>query len=119
MKYKVFGIVYDTDGEKIDLPTEMVVECEDSMEIADAISDKTGWLVETFQYELIRDGYLFRDTFDAGLDPETLQCDIYGVDVYKEGTEELLGHVDWVGSDEIEEMDDDEFENFLIDNDII
>ena len=48
MKYKVTNIVYNTDGLKVDLPTEMVVECESEDRIADAISDKTGWLVESF-----------------------------------------------------------------------
>lgn len=51
MKYKVTNIVYSTDGVKVDLPTEMVVECEGEDRIADAISDKTGWLVESFRIE--------------------------------------------------------------------
>lgn len=51
MKYKVTNIVYDTDGVKVELPTEMVVECDSQEGIADAISDKTGWLVESFSIE--------------------------------------------------------------------
>lgn len=45
--FKATGIVYDTDGEKIALPTTLTVECEDTEQVADAISDETGWLVET------------------------------------------------------------------------
>ena len=51
MKYKVTNIVYSTDGIKVELPTELVVECENKNEIVDAISDKTGWLVESFSIE--------------------------------------------------------------------
>lgn len=49
--YKVTNIVYATDGVKVDLPAEMVVECESEDMIADAISDNTGWLVESFKLE--------------------------------------------------------------------
>lgn len=45
--FKATGIVYDTDGEQVTLPTTMTVECEGIEEVADAISDETGWLVET------------------------------------------------------------------------
>ena len=51
MKYKVTNIVYATDGIKVELPTEMVVECDSHEEIADKISDNTGWLVESFRIE--------------------------------------------------------------------
>lgn len=46
-KYLVSGIVYDTDGEEIELPNELIVECEDEEQIADTISDMTGWLIES------------------------------------------------------------------------
>lgn len=45
----VSRIVWETDGEEIDLPTE--VEVEDRMsddEIADFLSDTYGWLVIAF-----------------------------------------------------------------------
>lgn len=51
MEYKVTNIVYATDGVKVDLPTELIVECDNEEEIADKISDKTGWLVESFTIE--------------------------------------------------------------------
>jgi hypothetical protein len=58
MKIKVTNIVYDTDGESIsDLPTEMIVNVDGVIdiesEIADAISDNTGWCVESYNYEIL------------------------------------------------------------------
>ena len=58
MKIKVTNIVYDTDGESIsDLPTEMIVNVDGVIdiesEIADAISDNTGWCVEGYKYEIL------------------------------------------------------------------
>ncbi|MFW6046763.1 MAG: hypothetical protein ACOCP4_03125 [Candidatus Woesearchaeota archaeon] len=54
--YKVYNINYDTDGEKIDLPKEIVFEINDSdfepsIELADKISDKTGFCVNSYEYE--------------------------------------------------------------------
>ena len=46
---KVTNIKWETDGEVVDLPTE--VEVEDGMsddEIADYLSDEYGWLVNGF-----------------------------------------------------------------------
>ncbi len=65
MKVKVTGIVYDTDIDddssqfvlNSDLPSEMIVEVDGIIdvesEIADAISDKTGWCVQGFNYEIL------------------------------------------------------------------
>ena len=57
MKYKVTNIVYDTDGESVDLPSEMIVNVDGvidiDQEIADAISDKTGWCVGSYNYEIL------------------------------------------------------------------
>ena len=58
MKIKVTNIVYDTDGESIpDLPNEMILnvggDIDIESEIADAISDNTGWCVEGYNYEII------------------------------------------------------------------
>jgi len=65
MKIKVTGIVYDTDIDddssqfvlNSDLPSEMIVEVDGIIdvesEIADAISDKTGWCVQGFNYEIL------------------------------------------------------------------
>ena len=46
-KFWVVGIVYDTDGENIDLPESMEVECEDIEQAIDRVSDETGWLVKS------------------------------------------------------------------------
>jgi hypothetical protein len=56
--YRVTNIDYDTDGEDVDgLPTELDVDLEDdadpSLELADAISDKTGWCVNTFSFDVV------------------------------------------------------------------
>jgi predicted Abi (CAAX) family protease len=57
MQYRVFDIDYDTDGETVELPQELTLELDDdadpSLELADAISDKTGWLVNGFQFEVV------------------------------------------------------------------
>lgn len=47
-RFYATGIEYDLDGnEDPGLPTDMEVECEDEDLVADAISDSTGWLVES------------------------------------------------------------------------
>ena len=66
MKVKVTDIVYDTrdicdghqwDQNELDLPSEMIVEVDGIIdvesEIADAISDRTGWCVQGFNYEIL------------------------------------------------------------------
>jgi hypothetical protein len=57
MRIKVTNIVYDTDGESVDLPSEMIVNVDGiidiDQEIADAISDKTGWCVGSYNYEIL------------------------------------------------------------------
>ena len=65
MKVKVTNIVYDTDIDddssqfvlNSDLPSEMIVEVDGIIdiesEIADAISDRTGWCVQGFNYEIV------------------------------------------------------------------
>jgi hypothetical protein len=57
MRIKVTDIVYDTDGESVDLPSEMIVNVDGiidiDQEIADAISDKTGWCVGSYNYEIL------------------------------------------------------------------
>ena len=121
-KFSATGIKYDTDGEQVELPTSMVVYAEDEDRVADAISDETGFLVSSIgeiketDYDLIRDGYAFKETFDAGMDEETCQCDIEGTDVYDADTDEYLGHVDFVTPDAITEHTQDEFSEFLEEN---
>jgi len=65
MKVKVTNIVYDTDIDddssqfvlNSDLPSEMIVEVDGIIdvesEIADAISDRTGWCVQGYNYEVV------------------------------------------------------------------
>lgn len=65
MKVKVTNIVYDIDIDddssqfvlNSDLPSEMIVEVDGIIdvesEIADAISDRTGWCVQGFNYEIL------------------------------------------------------------------
>ena len=66
MKIKVTDIVYDTrdiwDGHKwdqneLELPNEMILIVDSRLdvesEIANAISDKTGWCVEGYNYEIL------------------------------------------------------------------
>lgn len=56
--YRAYDIVYDTDGEVIDLPRELLIEVSEiddfdpSLGLADKISDITGWLVESYSFEL-------------------------------------------------------------------
>jgi len=62
MKIKVTNIVYDTESDGVvhtdlDLPTEIILEidkdCDIEDEIADTISNKTGWCVEGYNYEIL------------------------------------------------------------------
>lgn len=46
-KFWVVGIEYDTDGEIVDLPENLEVECEDIEEAIDKVSDETGWFVNS------------------------------------------------------------------------
>ena len=46
---KVTDIKWETDGEVVDLPTEVEVDDDlDEYEIADYLSDEYGWLVNGF-----------------------------------------------------------------------
>ena len=68
MKIKVTDIVYDTADDEIavedlDLPSEMILEVDgvidieseiaDQQSIADAICDRTGWCVSSYNYEVL------------------------------------------------------------------
>ena len=65
MKIKITDIVYDTDIDddssdfvlNSELPSEMIVEVDGIIdiesEIADAISDTTGWCVNGYNYEVL------------------------------------------------------------------
>lgn len=45
-KFWLIGIDFETDGEEVDLPDSLEVECEDIEQAIDAVSDETGWLVK-------------------------------------------------------------------------
>ena len=51
---RAIDIDYETDGAKITLPKELDFEVEDDFdpeeELADLVSDKTGWLVKSVDY---------------------------------------------------------------------
>lgn len=49
---KVTNIIWETDGEDVELPNEMEIPSSvDEEEIADYLSDETGWLVNSFRVE--------------------------------------------------------------------
>ena len=54
-RYRLFDIDWDTDGEDVDLPSEVIVEIDDDQDIvydgADALSDQYGWCVNSFEIE--------------------------------------------------------------------
>jgi len=55
--YKAYDIKWDTDGENVNLPSEVTIEMDDdadvSLEGADVLSDKYGWCVSRFSFEEI------------------------------------------------------------------
>ena len=57
MLYLAKDIKYSLDDEdkglEIHLPEDLAVECDSPDEIANAISDETGFLVESFEYEIL------------------------------------------------------------------
>jgi hypothetical protein len=58
MEYRVYDIDYDTDGQAVDLPESLVLTIDDGLDpsiyLADEISDETGWCVNSFQFERIK-----------------------------------------------------------------
>ena len=52
---KVVDIIWETDGEDVDLPTEMdipdSIDPDDDDAITDYLSDETGWLVVAYTKE--------------------------------------------------------------------
>ncbi len=45
MRFLATNILWDTDGEEVDLPQEWTVEADDIEGVADALSDEFGWCV--------------------------------------------------------------------------
>ena len=50
-QFNVTNIVWDTDDDVLDLPTEEVVECDDEDCISDMLSDMHGWCVESYSID--------------------------------------------------------------------
>ena len=56
-KFHVTGIRYETDGVKVELPSEMDVIAEDEDMVVDIISGRTGWLIKSVEHIAeIKDG---------------------------------------------------------------
>ncbi len=58
MKIHFFNIQWDTDGEIVNLPNEIVMTIEDEdmdigLEGADILSDKFGWCVNSFDFKIV------------------------------------------------------------------
>ncbi len=57
MQVKFFNIEWDTEGEQVDLPNEVVRTVEDDLDVAmdgaDALSDEFGWCIRSFEFEII------------------------------------------------------------------
>jgi len=57
MQMHITGIVWDTDGVEVDLPSELIIDTafegikNPSIEVADWLSDKFGWCVNSFNFE--------------------------------------------------------------------
>ncbi len=50
-RFNVTNIVWDTDDEDLDLPTEELVKCDDADCISDTLSDMYGWCVESYSID--------------------------------------------------------------------
>lgn len=57
MKVRFFNIVWDTDGEAVELPVEVEMQCDPDLDVAedgaDVLSDTYGWCVESFEFEIL------------------------------------------------------------------
>jgi hypothetical protein len=53
---KIYGIVWETDNQEVDLPSEVDVPNDlGEFEIADYLSDEYGWLVQSFEIKTFED----------------------------------------------------------------
>ena len=57
MRVRFFDISWDTDGEDVDLPTDVTLEVDEDIDLdtqgADELSDEFGWCVFGFNYEIV------------------------------------------------------------------
>lgn len=51
--FRVYDIVWETDGNATPLPSEVRVTCDDMGHIAEALSDALGWLVADFMATVV------------------------------------------------------------------
>jgi hypothetical protein len=51
--FRVYDIVWETDGNATRLPCKVQVACDDLGGIADALSDAFGWLVADFKATVV------------------------------------------------------------------
>lgn len=69
MKVKFSNIVWDTDGEDVELPTEVTAQVDDDLDLdengADFLSDGYDWLVSSFDYEILEDDTEDEDNPDS------------------------------------------------------
>jgi hypothetical protein len=61
MTYRVFNIDLETDGEEVETPEELFFSYDEDLtedqlvdRLADAVSDFTGWLVNSMSYETVK-----------------------------------------------------------------
>lgn len=57
MQVRVYNIKWDTDGEEVNLPSEVTIDINDGVdlqyEIADHLSDEYGWCVFSYSFEIL------------------------------------------------------------------
>ena len=58
MTIRFYAIEWDTDGEEVDLPSEVTLEVDADLDLdvdgADVLSDKYGWCVNGFMWEEVK-----------------------------------------------------------------
>jgi hypothetical protein len=61
MKVKFCDISWDTDNETPDLPSEVTLEVDNDLDVpndgADVLSDKFGWCVNSFNFEIVQSAW--------------------------------------------------------------
>ena len=68
---------------------------------------------------MIRENFKFKYFFDTGYNKKTGECDVEGVDVYEidlNDSEHFIAEIPYVTPNDIEDMTDEEFEEFCAEN---
>jgi hypothetical protein len=59
MQVRFFNVVWDTDGENVDLPQDIVLDVPEATNLeqegANFLSDAYGWLVESCSFTVLTD----------------------------------------------------------------